>query len=513
MDTDKTPLSAEDLWSCITFFRPTRPVLVTTRNRDGTVHVAPFAWCAPISAMPPMVSLALLTTPRKQHSLVNIEREKQFVVNLPGHDLSADLVRASYRYPAGVYKRGVLGFEYSPSQRLDVLSIKRCRAFLECRLNTSHLTGDHTLLVADVVAASYAPERYQEGFIPDVEAYPPCLHLGQISSPEGQLHSFMVDGRIEALDVPFNLPCPVPGPGASAKTAAPPDVEGEDIGGKNQWKANAAVFATGFACPEGPCSNGGQGDLFVVDWAVGTVRRVTPEGEVTDFADTGGMPAGACLGADGHLAVCDTGRKAVLDVSPEGAVTVTADGHQGNLFLGPNGCAFDAKGNLYFSDANGFHPVDPSGRVYLLRPDGTTEIFAEGLAFPTKLCISADGECLYLAETFASRIHRFTLDERGHARSQEIFADLCGGIGPVGLALDVEGNLYAAHFGKGVVAVLDPAGSLLAELPTGGLLPTNLAFWNGSLYVTELEAGCVMCLDVDRCGGKGPVADSVWDLK
>jgi len=48
----------------------------------------------------------------------------------------------------------------------------------------------------------------------------------------------------------------------------------------------------------------------------------------------------------------------------------------------------------------------------------------------------------------------------------------------------------------GVVAVLDPEGRLIAELATGGVLPTNVTFWNGSLYVTELERGHVMRLDV-----------------
>ena len=108
-----------------------------------------------------------------------------------------------------------------------------------------------------------------------------------------------------------------------------------------------------------------------------------------------------------------------------------------------------------------------------------------------------DGAHLFLSETFANRIYRFTLDERGRARKQEIFAELDGGLGPDGLALDRGGNLCVAHFGKGVVVVLDPEGRLLAELATDGLLPTNVVPWNGSLYVTELERGHVVRLDVE----------------
>jgi gluconolactonase len=265
--------------------------------------------------------------------------------------------------------------------------------------------------------------------------------------------------------------------------------------GQKTWQSQATIFATGFACPEGPCHNG-EGDLFVADWAAGVVRRVSPQGQVTDFIDTGGMPAGACFGPNGQLAVCDTGRKEVLSIAPHGVIRSAASRHQGQPFLGPGDCTFDSQGNLYFSDADGFHPCDPSGSVYLLRPNGEVELVAGGFAFPNGLVVSKDGRYLYLAETFANRIHRFGLDERGRAGGQEVFAELEGGLGPDGLALDEEGNLYAAHFGKGVVAVLDPNGSLVAELATGGFLPTNVVFWNGSLYVTELERGHVMRLDI-----------------
>jgi len=443
-----------------------------------------------------MVTLALLSRPRKQHSLVNIERDRQFVVNIPGADLSAELVRASYRYPAGVYKAGILGLEFSPAQRVDVPLIKQCRAHVECRLKTRVVTGDHTLLVADVVDASYAPEQYREGFIIDVENYSPCIHLGHTSHPDGQTHTFVDGGQSKPVNVPFNLP------GSEFVVSDDPhqavaSVQSDDVHrGTLSGEARATAFATGFVCPEGPCCAGAGDDLFVVDWAMGVVRRVTPNGRVTDFIDTGGMPAGACCGPDGHLYVCDTGRKELLRISRDGIIRVAANGYQGKPFLGPIDCVSDANGLLYFSDADGFQPLKSCGNVYLLRPDGGVELFAEGFTFPSGLSISADGAHLFLSETFAGRIHRFTLDERGHAAEQRVFAKLDGGIGPNGLALGEDGNLYVAHFGKGVVVVLDPAGHLLAELPTQGFLPTNLTFWNGYLYVTELERGQIMRLDV-----------------
>lgn len=59
-----------------------------------------------------------------------------------------------------------------------------------------------------------------------------------------------------------------------------------------------------------------------------------------------------------------------------------------------------------------------------------------------------------------------------------------------------DGNLYVAHYGKGVAAVINPKGSVIAEMAAGGLNPTNLAFWQSSLYVTEVEKGQVVRLDI-----------------
>jgi len=269
--------------------------------------------------------------------------------------------------------------------------------------------------------------------------------------------------------------------------------------GRAESEVKATVIASGFSSPEGPCFDR-RGNLFVVDWAAGIVHCITLQGQVTSFVDTGGMPAGACFGPRGHLYVCDSGRKEVLDIAPDGTIRVAASGHGDKPFLGPNDCACDAKGNLYFSDADGLHPLKAFGCVYLMRPDGRVELFAEGFMFPNGLAVSADGAYLYLAETFARRIHRFTLDRRGRATGQEAFAELDGGVGPDGLALDEQGNLYVAHFGKGVVAVFNPTGRKLAELCTPGFLPTNVVFWKGSLYVTELERGCVLRLEMDTNG-------------
>jgi gluconolactonase len=254
------------------------------------------------------------------------------------------------------------------------------------------------------------------------------------------------------------------------------------------------VFARGFQSPEGP-SFDRHGVLHFVDWDAQTVYRVSPVGEVSAFVNTGGVPTGSKFHRNGHLYVAD-GDCGILEISPEGATRVVAAAYRDQRFRGPNDLVFAANGDLYFTDPTGSDPDHPVGDVYLLRAGGEVELFAGGFQFPNGIVLSADGRTLYLAETFPNHIWAFDLDVVGHERSRRVFARMEGGLGPDGMAFGQDGNLYVAHFGKGVVAVISPEGQVVAELPAGGTKPTNVAFWRTDLYVTEVEEGQVVRLNV-----------------
>jgi len=488
----KTLLAANSLVDSVALFRPNRPVIVSTLDRDGTPHLAPFSWCKPVSASPPLVTLALLSSPRKQHSLINIKREGEFVINLPGYEFAPKLVRFSYRYPVGVRKAGIANCTFKPSQELRVPIVEQCLAHVECKLVETLVTGDHTLLIGEVVAGSYLERQYHEGFILDIEHYPACLHLGHRAYRDRQMHIFMDGQGLMAVEIPYDL--------------ASNGLEWQEQDALKPFHASAtysatavrdvaivprATYAVSLSCPTGLVAPQGQDKLYFCDWAEGMIYEARPGQEHSPFIDSQGMPCGACIGPDDDLYIADMGRKTILHVHQNGDATSILEANQNRVLHGPLACAVDCTGNVYFTDADGMQPATATGRLFRFRKGGETQLLLDNLIFPRALALSKDGEILYLGETYAKQIRRMRFDRNGSLSEQEIIFRHESGSGPVDLTVDEEGNLYVAIFGGGEVLLLDPDGNCLETFQTPGMLPTSVAIRGQELYVSDMERGDV----------------------
>ncbi len=261
---------------------------------------------------------------------------------------------------------------------------------------------------------------------------------------------------------------------------------------------SVSLFATGLKFPEGPAFDR-DGNLFLVNVDTGDISKISPEGQVRTFVNTGGVPNGAKFHANGDLYVADR-NKGIIVISPRGDLRIVIDSYQGKKFNGPNDLAFDSIGNLYFTDPHGSSAENPFGCVYRLSADGQFTLLASGLAYPNGLVVSKERKELFVAITRKNRILRYLLD--APIRST-IFSQLNGGWGPDGMALDVEGNLYVAHYGGGEVLILNPKGDLLERVLVSGLHPTNVAFGGPgrkTLYVTEVDTGSVYRFNTDYPG-------------
>jgi gluconolactonase len=249
-----------------------------------------------------------------------------------------------------------------------------------------------------------------------------------------------------------------------------------------------------------------EGTLYCVDVYGGGIWRMLPGGALREWVNTGGGPNGSRFGPNGDLFIGDCVRKAILRCSTATAQeTVYAAHCDGRPFRGPNDLCFGPDGTLNFTDPAGFALAERIGAVYAVAPDGRVAPLATDLAFPNGLMVTPDGATLVVAETFTGVLHHYSLDPVRRYRELEPLATLHPAgegasptdvVGPDGMAFGADGNLYVAHYGSGYVQVVAPDGAIVTSLPAGGTNPTNVAFWQDSLYVTQGTSGSIYRLDI-----------------
>lgn len=183
--------------------RPSRPVLITTRNENNSLNVAPFSWIMPISSTPPIIGLSLKTIPKKQNTLINIERMREFGLNIPQMELAGKLIRSSYKYPEEAGKFELVGFTQEKPVCIATELIKECTANFECKVERIEHIGDHSLVIADVVVIHYSKHHYSEDMLLDLDKAAPCLHMKRYADNDGEKHIFMVGTETVEVSVKY----------------------------------------------------------------------------------------------------------------------------------------------------------------------------------------------------------------------------------------------------------------------------------------------------------------------
>ena len=164
-------------------------------------------------------------------------------------------------------------------------------------------------------------------------------------------------------------------------------------------------------------------------------------------------------------------------------------------FQGVNDLTFAKNGDLYFTDQgqSGLH--DPSGCVYRLKVDGTLQQLMNNVPSPNGLVLSPDENILFVAVTRDNAIWRVPLVEGGVSKVGK-FIQLSGGIGPDGLAIDDDGNLYVAHHGLGCLWQFDKRGEPKYRVDSSrGDWTTNIAInpeRPNELFITESQTGTIL---------------------
>ena len=270
-------------------------------------------------------------------------------------------------------------------------------------------------------------------------------------------------------------------------------------------ESEVELLVGGISAAEGPAFDR-DGNLYFVDWLISSIVKLTPDGEKSEFFNTGGIPAGLAFHPDGSLWVADEGEHihGLMRVAADGASgEIVVNEYEGRPLNGANDLVFDRNGVLYFSDPWGSDAENAIGGFYRYFPDGRLEQLDSGLAFPNGVALDADESMVYLAETYRNRILRYPINSDGSVGPREIWAEVALPPGADGMAFDENGLLYVAHFNGGVVDVFDSDGSLVDRIPVPGSQATNVAFGgpdNKTLVITEVETHAVYRVRLDVAG-------------
>ena len=232
------------------------------------------------------------------------------------------------------------------------------------------------------------------------------------------------------------------------------------------------------------------GNVYVADAYNATIRKVTPDGEVTTWAGVAGdhgsrdgignvarfgYPYALAVDMAANIYVADSGDHTVRKVTPEGMVTTVAglSGSKGSLdgtgkaarFAYPDGIAVDKSGNIFVADSgNGtIRKVMAGGEVTTLAGMAGNYGSADGkgsaarFSYLSGLAVDSAG-ILYVVDAYNNSIRKVTpAGVVTTALNVRFDFGLIGG----GIALDSADNLYVADYRNHTIQKAPPPSRLV----------------------------------------------------
>eukprot|EP01084_Bolivina_argentea_P161681 281444_1 len=249
----------------------------------------------------------------------------------------------------------------------------------------------------------------------------------------------------------------------------------------------------------------------------------TGSGHIVEFVDNEkGLPkAKVLIQIDGQpncvsfedrneMIICDPSSLALLTTSSDNKTQTSTlcNEYENESFRGPSHSVIHSNGCKFFTDGGPLGDTalqHPKGSVFCINTEGILRPLAyQCLAQPTDLAFSPNEKCLYVAEMLRNRILRFVETNNG-LFIYSVFYQFSGGVGPTGIDVDADGNLFVTRFEHkglntcGQLTVIDPLGKLVAEMETVAPEVTGVAYDKQSnmVYITEVSTNSIFQIHVD----------------
>jgi sugar lactone lactonase YvrE len=233
----------------------------------------------------------------------------------------------------------------------------------------------------------------------------------------------------------------------------------------------------------------------------GWIYVISPSGDVSQFVKTPGRPLGIAIDKPGNLFVCDWDVHGVYKITASGEVTLFADSDGTHKMQFPNFCVFDDQGNLYVSDTGtsrrNAQIYNPDGKIFRISPAGQCELFADGLYQANGLAIRQGESALYVIQTAIDNVLRLEVKPDGKLGKVRVYASNLDG-SPDGMAFTDIGDLLVVTGLHEIIYRVRPNGMMDIFLEDKNaeklVAPANPAFGGTNLdelYVTNLMGNSV----------------------
>lgn len=214
-----------------------------------------------------------------------------------------------------------------------------------------------------------------------------------------------------------------------------------------------------------------------------------------------GRPLGIAIDKQENLFVCDWGAHGVYKVTPDSEVSLFADSAGIHKMQFPNFCVFDDTGNLYVSDTGTSRRQQqirkPDGKVFRISPNGQCELFADGLYQANGLAMRRGESALYVIQTMIDNVLRLEIKPDGKLGKSSVYARYLDSI-PDGMAFTENGDLLVVTGLHEIIYRIQPNGMtdiFLEDKNAEKLVaPANPAFGGANLedlYITNLIGNSV----------------------
>jgi len=153
MHIDMSDLSVIESYAMMTQTIIPRPVAwILTESHKGNFNVAPFSYFNGLASDPPMIYISVGPAPdgSMKDTLVNIERDREFVVNIAHREMAEAMTQSSATMPYGESEVDMLGLELAPMPGTQLQRLAICRVAYACELVEKHMIKNQAILFAEL---------------------------------------------------------------------------------------------------------------------------------------------------------------------------------------------------------------------------------------------------------------------------------------------------------------------------------------------------------------------------